>query len=217
MAAHKHPKIAFSRQFWPPDAASAAIDRPPVVWRNANSYRGKPFMRPALRFNLPRLIAPLLLVAAGLAHAQYSWIDEKGIRQLSDRPPPPGTPASRILKAPGKASAPAPEPAEGPARQADGARPREAARDQADPRPLAEREAGFLKKVRVMTAKSPNDDAKNEQARQRYCQQARRYKDWLGSGAPMDKKGENGEKRPLSKEERASELARAEAALASCP
>ncbi|MFS2019205.1 DUF4124 domain-containing protein, partial [Massilia sp. CT11-108] len=46
---------------------------------------------------------PLLLLAAFLAapaYAQYSWIDDHGTRVFSDRPPPPGTPPSRILKTP---------------------------------------------------------------------------------------------------------------------
>jgi hypothetical protein len=48
-----------------------------------------------------------------LAHAQYSWIDDKGSRVFSDRPPPPGTPPSRILKSPGVLAPAAPLPAAG--------------------------------------------------------------------------------------------------------
>ena len=49
-----------------------------------------------------RLILCLLaaLAAAPQARAQYVWIDDKGLKQLSDRPPPPNVPAKRILKAP---------------------------------------------------------------------------------------------------------------------
>jgi hypothetical protein len=44
----------------------------------------------------------VLLGSCPLAMAQYMWIDDKGIKQFSDRPPPPSVPAKRILKAPGK-------------------------------------------------------------------------------------------------------------------
>lgn len=48
------------------------------------------------------LLAALLLALSPLAQAQYMWIDEKGVKQFSDRPPPPNVPDKRILKAPGK-------------------------------------------------------------------------------------------------------------------
>jgi hypothetical protein len=46
------------------------------------------------------LCAGALALTSLLAHAQYSWLDDKGTRVFSDRPPPPGTPPARILKAP---------------------------------------------------------------------------------------------------------------------
>jgi hypothetical protein len=46
------------------------------------------------------LCAGALALTSLLAHAQYSWVDDKGARVFSDRPPPPDTPAERILKAP---------------------------------------------------------------------------------------------------------------------
>jgi len=50
---------------------------------------------------LPRAAALALLLAAGLAQAQFVWVDPKGVRHYSDQPPPPDTPPARILKAPG--------------------------------------------------------------------------------------------------------------------
>ncbi|MGV3653414.1 MAG: DUF4124 domain-containing protein, partial [Noviherbaspirillum sp.] len=44
---------------------------------------------------------------SGAAMAQYAWIGDDGVRQYSDRPPPASVPSHRILKAPGKAAAPA--------------------------------------------------------------------------------------------------------------
>jgi hypothetical protein len=50
------------------------------------------------------LCAGALALTSLLAHAQYSWLDDKGTRVFSDRPPPPGMPPSRILKAPAMAT-----------------------------------------------------------------------------------------------------------------
>jgi hypothetical protein len=46
------------------------------------------------------LCAGALALSPLLAQAQYSWVDDKGTRVFSDRPPPPGTPAARILRTP---------------------------------------------------------------------------------------------------------------------
>src|SRR5471030_2362506 len=64
--------------------------------------RSKQQPRPVLS-NLLRLLAGgALLALSAQALAQYIWLDEKGIKHLSDRPPPPSVPDQRILKAPGK-------------------------------------------------------------------------------------------------------------------
>ncbi|CAH0169194.1 hypothetical protein SRABI118_00949 [Massilia sp. Bi118] len=55
------------------------------------------------------LCSAALALTSLLAHAQYSWIDDKGMRVFSDRPAPPGTPTGRILKTPrGMDAAPLP-------------------------------------------------------------------------------------------------------------
>src|SRR3569833_2431186 len=51
-------------------------------------------------------LAALLSMAAAVAAAQYAWIDERGVRQYSDQPPPASVPKQRILKAPGAAYTP---------------------------------------------------------------------------------------------------------------
>ncbi|HEY1152136.1 MAG TPA: DUF4124 domain-containing protein [Pseudoduganella sp.] len=50
-------------------------------------------------------ISGLALVLATLAtalpaQAQWMWVNERGVKQFSDQPPPPSVPPSRILKAP---------------------------------------------------------------------------------------------------------------------
>src|SRR5438093_1425528 len=96
------------------------------------------------RFSLRPVLAGALMLLAQLApqcaHAQYSWLDANGTRVFSDRPPPPGIPPSRILKAPHRPDAapvdtvPAVMPSTAPA-----AAPAPA--DKPKPPTLAEREA----------------------------------------------------------------------------
>jgi len=78
-----------------------------------------------------------MLLASAFVHAQYAWIDEKGVRQYSDQPPPTSTPDAKILKTPRGMARPAPEPA------APAAAP--AAATKAAPT-LAEREADYKKR-----------------------------------------------------------------------
>jgi hypothetical protein len=42
----------------------------------------------------------VMLTSAAPASAQWVWVNERGIKQLSDQPPPVSVPPSRILKAP---------------------------------------------------------------------------------------------------------------------
>ncbi|HEU4850995.1 MAG TPA: DUF4124 domain-containing protein, partial [Telluria sp.] len=49
---------------------------------------------------LKTILGAALLLATASAAAQYVWVDAKGARTYSDRPPPPEVPANKILKAP---------------------------------------------------------------------------------------------------------------------
>jgi hypothetical protein len=82
-----------------------------------------------------------MLLAGTVAHAQYAWIDEKGVRHFSDQPPPTNTPASKILKGPrGATPATDAKAAAAPAPSAAPAAPAKAAPT------LAEREADYQKR-----------------------------------------------------------------------
>lgn len=172
-------------------------------------------MRLVPRACLPPLAATLLLLASSLAHAQYSWIDEKGVRQFSDRPPPPGTPAEKILKAPGHAATPAVATPASPAANWDSAPPGAYPNEKRDPRPLEVRQRAFLHEIAVMAAKPALKDTKAEQEQR--CQKLHRYHDEMAKDLPWYKTGDDGKQRPMTKEERASQLGRIEQELASCP
>ena len=48
--------------------------------------------------------AGLLMAIATVAQAQYVWVDAKGVKQFSDRGPPPEVPLKNILKSPAPAA-----------------------------------------------------------------------------------------------------------------
>jgi len=51
----------------------------------------------------PRSIFAFILIATACAaaSAQYAWVDEKGVKQFSDTPPPKSVPKNHILKSKG--------------------------------------------------------------------------------------------------------------------
>lgn len=160
----------------------------------------------------PRLVfAGAILLLAQLAHAQYSWLDDKGTRVFSDRPPPPGTPPSRILKAPHRLDAAAdntPLPAAS-ATGADGP---------AKPPSLADREADYRKRQaqRQEDDRKAQEEASKKAARQEMCASARQEEAQLASGVRISETDANGERGYISDEERARRLGRARQALAEC-
>ena len=162
----------------------------------------------------PRLLfAGALMLLAQLAHAQYSWIDEKGTRVFSDRPPPPGTPANRILKVPRRSDAMPDNVA--PAAAAEAAStPAEKPRQPS----LAEREADYRKRQaqRQEDEKKSQDEAAKKAAQQELCAGARQEERQLASGVRINEVQANGERAYITDEERARRLARARQALADC-
>lgn len=164
-----------------------------------------------LRSHLPRLssfLAALLFCCAGVAQAQFVWIDANGTRVYSDQPPPPGTPASKILKAPGR-PAPAQEAPATPA--ASGAA-------QAKTPALAEREADYRKRAREREESDNKSqaEAKRAAAHAAYCAGVRKNQRLYSSGIRIADLGPDGQKRYLSDAERAEAGERAAQQMKDC-
>lgn len=163
-----------------------------------------------------RLLAgALLLAAAPLALAQYVWIDDKGVKQLSDRPPPPNVPDKRILKAPGKPlfnPNAAPE-AEAPPPAADGAEP--AAKR---PPTLAERNADFNKRKTEAAAaeKKAGEEARRQASAAANCDAARKNQLAVDQGIRISTFDKNGERGVMSDEQREELRKKSQKVLADC-
>ena len=164
--------------------------------------------------NILRLIgASALLLSATFAHAQYVWVDAKGVRHFSDRPPPPNTPADKILKAPQRQQAQLVEAM--PPQAAPAAQPPAKASGQPT---LAEREADFRKRQQER-AKQENEalaEAERNRVKMANCKAARQDKAALESGIRIGTFDDKGERHFLTDEERATRLANANRALEGC-
>src|SRR5450830_65277 len=136
-----------------PPGLAAAVDKRDDPWRSdtviqGNYQPGKLFMTSVRSRLIHAAAGALLFCSAGMAAAQYLWVDAKGIKQFSDQPPPPSIPLKNILKAPkgqpsaATAAAEAPAGADAPAAPAAKAPPT-----------LAQRELDFQKRKMRRTSK----------------------------------------------------------------
>lgn len=153
-------------------------------------------------------LATALIACTSLAQAQWMWVNEKGVKQLSDQPPPPGTPANKILKAP-RGSGLADLRKEMEAAPAEGDDTPAAEAKTPKPRPtLAERNADFNKRQKETAEKTAkaDEEAKRETERKKYCSEAKANIGLLESGARISDTAPNGERTFLSDEDRARKI-----------
>ena len=156
-----------------------------------------------------------LLIVANLSHAQYAWIDAKGMKQFSDRPPPPGTPQKNILRGRNMATASdaAPAPATATATATAPAAAAPAAATKVAPPSLAEREAEYRKRKteQVESEKKAGLEAENAKAKAAACTSARQAKTQIDTGAPI--REANAERSWLDDKQRAERKAAAEKSI----
>jgi hypothetical protein len=150
------------------------------------------------------LAGSALLMVVSLAQAQYVWVDEKGVKQFSDRSPPSNIPTKNILKAPrGQASASSESDASA------------AAAAPAPGNSLAEREADYKKRqlARADADKKAASESASANLKKAVCDSARAAKAQLDSGVRL-RAGANGEY--MEDKERGQQAAVANKTLADC-
>lgn len=155
------------------------------------------------------------LAVSSAAFAQYVWLDERGVKQYSDMPPPASVPQKRILKAPGSSSrAVASTSAESAAPATQG---EETAKDKT-PLTTAEKNADFNKRRAEQAEKEKKaaEEAQRVAENAKRCEQARSYQRALQSGTRIARTDNNGERSFLSDEQRASEAREAQRILDAC-
>ena len=164
------------------------------------------------------LLLGLTLTAAIAAQAQYQWVDKDGRRVFSDRPPPADIPAKNVLTQPRGARAPQAAPVAGPT--ASASEPASAAAAAAAPRPPA---AGVDKALEekkkqneaAEAARKKADEERAAASRAENCKRAMSAKATLESGMRMARVNDKGEREVLDDAQRAAELKRVHAIIAS--
>ncbi len=167
-----------------------------------------------------------LLLFATLAQAQYVWVDDKGVKQFSDRPPPPSVPTGKILKAPGQAYKSRAEAAEGldamlnpkkaePAASA-AASTASAPAPKKGPLTTAEQNAEFKKRQteRAEAEKKEQAEAEKRRIKAENCETARAHKAQLDSGERLTEPGKDGERNFITDAQRAERQEKANRAIA---
>jgi len=181
--------------------------------------RSKQQRRPALSSLLRLLAGGALLALSAQALAQYIWLDEKGIKHLSDRPPPPSVPDQRILKAPGKPLFDPYAPAPAADSDASSVSASDAKPDAKPKAPtLAERNADFNKRQAEAAKKSQLAGAEAEQkaAAAANCDAARNNQRALDQGIRMSTYDKDGQRTIMDDDQRAAAAAKNKKVLADC-
>jgi hypothetical protein len=150
---------------------------------------------------------------ATAALAQYVWVDEKGMKQFSDMPPPASVPKTRILRQPSATQSASAVDKNGA--QAD--TPADTVKSAA-PMTSAEKNTDFLKRRNEQAEKDKKaaDEAKRKADTAQNCERARSYAHSLESGQRLARTDNNGERAFLSDEERAGDLQNAKRIVADC-
>jgi hypothetical protein len=170
------------------------------------------------RNRIKRILAAAVLGMMGIssaAYAQYVWLDEKGVKQYSDMPPPTSVPEKRILKEPGSRS---PSLSSAPADASDAGTSAAPATKEKAPMTIAERNADFQKRRTEQAEKEKKaaEEARIAADKARHCDQARAYQRALLSGERLARSDKNGERYFLGDEERAKEARETKRALDEC-
>lgn len=150
---------------------------------------------------LTSLLGTLWFGMVGSAWAQYVWLNEKGIKQFSDQPPPLNVPKDRILKTPAaRTPSPAKAADEGTVPPAIDTEP---VSNSGQPT-LAERNADFNKRKKDQADKEKKDaeESGRQSIRQKNCIAAKENQRALESGVRISQVGQNGEREFMTDEQR---------------
>lgn len=157
------------------------------------------------------------------AFAQYIWLNDKGVKQYSDMPPPASVPNNRIVKAPGvamrAASATQPDGVAIGASESGVTSATVTATDKAKiPMTTAEKNMDFQKR-KIEQAEKDKKTAEEKQLaadKSKNCERAREYQKALDSGQRIAHTDKNGERAYMSDAQRAQETKDARRILGDC-
>lgn len=162
---------------------------------------------------LKRICAMLAILGiTNLAFGQYAWVDEKGVKQYSDVPPPSSISSNQIIKSPKKYAN-----TQQPAANEQNVGLDQSSSSQKAPT-INEKNADFLKRKseQAEKTKKATEEEQVKVAKAKNCQQTRDYQHTLESGERIARLDKNGERSFLSDDQRQNELRDAKRNLENC-
>lgn len=153
------------------------------------------------------------------AQAQYVWLNDKGVKQYSDSPPPRSVPADRIVKSPaGKAAnSGRPTPTTPVAPEEANSSKSELAKIE-KPKTLANKIDDFNKRkiAKEEAEKKAETEQQNKEIKSKNCERAKNYKQSLDEGGLIMTRSKDGERIPMDEAQRNKEMQEAKKALEEC-
>lgn len=162
------------------------------------------------------------LLFAASASAQFVWLDDKGVKQFSDQPPPTSVPANRILKGPGikKPAVAAPASAGAQTEEDGDAAPtptKPEVKTKAPPS-LADRDAEYQKRKAEQAEKDKKaaDESARSESRKKQCERLAGYQRTLERTGRIAHTNKDGEREYLSEQQLEKEKAEVKKNLEAC-
>ncbi|MEO6354052.1 MAG: DUF4124 domain-containing protein [Burkholderiaceae bacterium] len=159
------------------------------------------------------VISSLLIGLSSHAGAQYVWLNDKGVKQYSDMPPPITVPNQRILKSPGPVTR-----AHTPASVSAGSGNTAAVEKAKLPMTTAEKNADFQKRRMEQAEKDQKaaDEARIANDKSKNCERASAYQKALDSGQRISRQEKDGQRAYLSDAQRTQESRDTKRILSEC-
>ena len=142
--------------------------------------------------------------------AQYAWVDEKGVKQFSDTPPPSSVPKNRILKSKNQADNAGDNTNTVATQSSEASTPKQN---------TTESRNEDYNKRRAEQAEKDKKAADSQQAaneKSKNCERIKSYLKTLESGTRIANTDSNGERAFMNDDQRAKELADAKKASMAC-
>ena len=160
----------------------------------------------------PRSLFAFILttMTCAAAFAQYVWVDEKGVKQFSDTPPPTSVPKNHILKTKNSQDVGADSSTSAPTTNPDTPAPKQ--------NTVESRNEDYNKR-RAEQAEKEKKAADAQQAaneKNKNCERLKSYLRTLEAGVRISSTDSNGERAFLTDDQRAKEYADAKKASSAC-
>ncbi len=163
------------------------------------------------------LLSSLILTCLAMttAQAQYVWLNDKGVKQYSDSPPPRHIPADRIVKSPSAKTPANLRATPSPTAETTGKSELEKIEK---PKTLANKIEDFNKRkiAREEAEKKAETEQQNKEFKTKNCERAKNYKQSLDEGGLIMTRTQEGERVPMDEAQRNKDMQETKKILEDC-